>query len=147
MKNYCLITQLMDEFVNKPAIFNITTLNQVTVSHCDLGQISRGWSSFVEYNQVLRSVTGGGFSLRCFICCQHLIWLLITSLYHKMAMLSKWSLHETWPSHRTDKWPEGGWLLFSNAFNNSSCVKIKTNITHSTNTVKINTSDVSDKKL
>lgn len=59
MKNYCLITQLMDEFVNKPAIFNITPLNQVTVGNCDLGQISRGWSSFVEYNQVLRSVTGG----------------------------------------------------------------------------------------
>lgn len=42
MKNYCLITQLMDEFVNKPAIFNITPLNQVTVGNCDLGQISRG---------------------------------------------------------------------------------------------------------
>lgn len=39
-------------------------------------------------------------------------------------------------------------LLFSNAFNNSSCVqKEKKNYnTHSTNTVKINTSNVSDKK-
>ena len=32
----------MDEFVNKPAIFKITTLTQVKVGHCDLGQISRG---------------------------------------------------------------------------------------------------------
>lgn len=37
-------------------------------------------------------------------------------------------------------------VLFSNAFNDWSCVKKPNKITHSTNTVKINTSNVSHKK-